>query len=255
MVQYIQEVINVARLAREISENGLYHIVFRGVNRQHIFEEASDYEKLRDILIELKKEMKYEIYVYCFMSNHVHILLKENNMGDISLIMKRLLTKYARWYNIKYKRSGALIANRYKSKPIEVDEYFLSVVRYIHQNPIKAQNVNSIEDYEWSSYKEYITDEEGLADKGLVWDMLTKEEFVEFHKEEDEMVFTVDDRMKISDDEIRRKILKEINIEPKLIGEIEKNKRNEILRELKNKYSIRQLERVTGISRGVIHKC
>ncbi|MBQ2840424.1 MAG: transposase [Oscillospiraceae bacterium] len=245
----------MARLAREISENGLYHIVFRGVNRQHIFEEASDYEKLRDILIELKKEMKYEIYVYCFMSNHVHILLKENNMGDISLIMKRLLTKYARWYNIKYKRSGALIANRYKSKPIEVDEYFLSVVRYIHQNPIKAQNVNSIEDYEWSSYKEYITDEEGLADKGLVWDMLTKEEFVEFHKEEDEMVFTVDDRMKISDDEIRRKILKEINIEPKLIGEIEKNKRNEILRELKNKYSIRQLERVTGISRGVIHKC
>lgn len=244
----------MARLAREISENGLYHIVFRGVNRQHIFEEASDYEMLRNILIELKKEMKYEVYVYCFMSNHVHILLKEKNTGDISLIMKRLLTKYARWYNIKYKRSGALIANRYKSKPIDVDEYFLSVVRYIHQNPIKANITNNIIEYEWSSYKEYITGKQGLADKEFVMEMLTKDEFVEFHKEEEELSFTVDDRTKISDDEIRINILKEIGIEPKHIGEMEKSQRNEILKRLKKKYSIRQLERVTGISRGVIHK-
>jgi len=54
----------VARLAREISENGLYHIVFRGVNRQRIFEESLDYKKLSDILIELKQEMKYQIYAY-----------------------------------------------------------------------------------------------------------------------------------------------------------------------------------------------
>ena len=84
--------------------------------------------------------------------------------------------------------------------------------------------------------------------------MITKEEFIEFHKEEEELSFSVDDRIKISDDEIRRRILKEIGIEPKLIGEMDKNKRNEILNELKDKYSIRQLERVTGISRGVIHK-
>ena len=244
----------MARLAREISENGLYHIVFRGVNRQHIFEGASDYEMLRNILIELKKEMKYEVYVYCFMSNHVHILLKEKNRGDISLIMKRLLTKYARWYNLKYKRSGALIANRYKSKPIDVDEYFLSVVRYIHQNPIRAKITNNIVEYEWSSYKEYITGKQGLADKEFVLKMLTKDEFVEFHKDEEQLSFTVDDRIKISDDEIRINILKEIGIEPKLIGEMEKSRRNEILKRLKNKYSIRQLERVTGISRGVIHK-
>jgi len=188
------------------------------------------------------------------MSNHVHILLKEKNMGDISLIMKRLLTKYARWYNIKYERSGALIANRYKSKPIEVDEYFLSVVRYIHQNPTRAKITDKIEEYEWSSYKEYINDEQGLTDKSFVLDMLTKETFVEFHQEEENSIFIVDDRIRISDDEIRRKIHKETGIEPKLIGEIEKSKRNEILRDLKSRYSIRQIERVTGISRGIIHK-
>ena len=213
------------------------------------------YEKLKDILSELKKEMKYEIYVYCFMSNHVHILLKEKNMGDISLIMKRLLTKYVRWYNSKYKRSGALIANRYKSKPIDVDEYFLSVVRYIHQNPIKAKITDNLIEYEWSSYSEYISDEQGLADKEFVFSMLTKGEFIEFHKEEEELSFIVDDKTKIPDDEIRREILKEIGIEPKLIGAMEKIRRNEIIKKLKNKYSIRQLERVTGISRGVIHKC
>lgn len=244
----------MARAAREISKNGLYHIVFRGVNRQSIFEEISDYEKLRNILIELKKEMKYEIYAYCFMSNHVHIILKERAMGDISLIMKRILTKYSRWYNIKYQRCGALIANRYKSKPIDVDEYFLSVVRYIHQNPIKAKLVDNLAEYQWSSYIDYIKNKQGLTDKELVLGMLTKEEFIEFHKKEEKSIFIVDDRVKITDDEIRRKILKNVGVDPKLIGKMEKSRRNSILKTLKNEYSIRQLERVTGISRGIIHK-
>ena len=59
----------MSRLARQFSENGLYHIVFRGVNRQSIFEEEADYNKLKTILKELKDEMKFEIYVYCFMSD------------------------------------------------------------------------------------------------------------------------------------------------------------------------------------------
>ena len=168
--------------------------------------------------------------------------------------MKRLLTKYVRWYNSKYERSGALIANRYKSKPIEVDEYFLSVIRYIHQNPIKANLIKDIAEYEWSSYTEYLTEKQGLTDKHFVLDMMSKTEFIEFHQIEEQSIFVVDDRIKLTDDEIRRKILKVYGIEPKLIGEMERNKRNEILRILKEKYSIRQLERVTGISRGIIHK-
>lgn len=244
----------MARLAREISKNGLYHIVFRGVNHQNIFEEAADYQKLKDVLIELKNQMEYEIYAYCFMSNHVHILLKENNIGDISLIMKRLLTKYARWYNLKYKRSGALIANRYKSKPIDIDEYFLSVIRYIHQNPLKANMVNDISKYKWSSYNQYIKNTADLIDKDFVLGMLPKEEFIEFHKTEEELSFEVTDRIRISDNEIRINILKDIGIEPISIANLEKGKRDEILRLLKTKYSLRQLERVTGISRGVIHK-
>jgi REP element-mobilizing transposase RayT len=244
----------MARLARQISESGLYHIVFRGVNKQSIFEEEADYIRLKVILSELKAEMKFEIYVYCFMSNHVHILLKEQNMGDISLFMKRLLTRYARWYNIKYKRSGALIANRYKSQPVDVDEYFLSVVRYIHQNPIKAGMVEHIGDYRWSSYNEYVRSGQGLADKGFVLGMIGIDNFVDFHEATEDAIFIVDDKVKLTDDEIRRNIIKKYDIEPKEICNMSKPERNEILRNLKGEYSIRQLERITGISRGVIHK-
>ena len=232
----------MARLARQISESGLYHIVFRGVNKQHIFEESLDYIKLKSILKDLKEEMKYEIYVYCFMSNHVHILLKEAKMGDISLIMKRMLTKYARYYNKKYHRSGALIANRYKSQPVEVDEYFLSVVRYIHQNPVKAHMVNNIEDYPWSSYKEYAFNEIGIADTTFVLEMLPGNEFVEFHQADEENIFIVDDKVKVSDDGIRRDIIKRFGYEPNKIGELDRIERNAILHELKEKYSIRQIE-------------
>lgn len=246
----------MARIARQISQSGLYHIVFRGVNRQHIFEEEADYIKLKEILMYLKMDMGFEIYVYCFMTNHVHILLKENEMGDISQIMKRLLTKYARWYNIKYKRSGALIANRYKSQPVEVDEYFLSVVRYIHQNPLKARMIGNLNEYEWSSYKEYVNSEIGLADKEFVLEMINgPKRFEEFHEEMEKNIFVVDDKLKMTDDGIRRDIIKRYGIEPNTIGGMDKQKRNEILGELKEKYSIRQLERVTGVSRGVIQKC
>ena len=128
----------MGRASRSYSQSGVYHILFRGVNQQSIFEEKADYDKLKETILIVKEEMGFEIYAYCFMSNHVHIVLKEKTDKDISLIMKRILTKYARWYNLKYGRSGALIANRYKSVPVEIDEYFLQLIRYIHQNPIKA---------------------------------------------------------------------------------------------------------------------
>lgn len=196
----------MSRLARQISKSGLYHIVFRGINKQSIFEEEADYIKMRSILIELKKEMKYEIYVYCFMSNHVHILLKAQKAGEISLIMKRLLTKYVRWYNIKYERCGALIANRYKSQPVEADEYFMNVIRYIHQNPIKGGLVKEISDYKWSSYNEYISDKSELADKEFVLSIMKKEDFIEFHQEEEKSIFIVDDKVKLTDEQIKRNI-------------------------------------------------
>ena len=245
----------MARQARQLSETGLYHIVFRGVNKQHIFEEDKDYQKMTEILSMIKSEMEFKIYAYCFMSNHVHLLIKEISIGDVSLIMKRLLCKYARWYNMKYSRSGALIANRYKSKPVEVDEYFLSVIRYIHQNPTKAGIVSNLDEYLWSSYKEYADEKAVITDITFLQEMISQEEFVRFHQIEETEVFKVNDSKRVDEQSIRRAILKEYNIEPTSIEKLTRGERNELLKTLKNKYSIRQLERVTGISRGVIYKC
>ena len=82
----------MARIAREYSETGIYHVFFRGINRQHIFEESADYTKFLDVLETLHNELNVKIYAYCLMSNHVHLIIKEQNIGDISRFMSRLLT-------------------------------------------------------------------------------------------------------------------------------------------------------------------
>ena len=242
----------MSRLARTISESGVYHILFRGVNQQNIFEEASDFEKLKEIIEIVKQDLQFEIYAYCFMSNHVHIVLKEKNCGDISLIMKRILTKYARWYNTKYGRSGALIANRYKSVPVEIDEYFLNLIRYIHQNPIKAGIVDKIENYPYSSFIEYIN-KANLADTNFLLEMISIEEFVEYHKELENMKFRVTDSKRKTDEDVLMFIKKNYSIDnPKNISKLPKLERNKILFELKKEFSVRHLQRITGVSRGVI---
>ena len=244
----------MSRLAREISPTGLYHIVFRGVNKQHIFEEETDYLKMIYILRDLKAELYFEIYSYCFMSNHVHLLIKEKNTGEISQIMKRLLTKYAMYFNKKYQRTGALIANRYKSQPVEFDAYFLSVIRYIHQNPVKAGIADKIEDYRWNSYNEYVDGKKNIVDTDFVLQLISRKEFKQFHQVSEIDVFLVSDKLKLTDEAIRRAIMKEQKIEPQQISTFDRVTRNALLHELKEKYSIRQLERVTGISRGIIAK-
>lgn len=244
----------MSRIARQISDSGIYHVVFRGINKQDIFEEAADYKKMLEILKSIKEDIQFEIYVYCFMSNHVHLLLKENKQGEISSIMKRLLTTYAMWYNKKYYRTGALIAGRYKSQPVDVDDYFLCVVRYIHQNPVKAKMVESVDMYKWSSYGAYIDKNDCITSTDFVYSLLPKEQFEEFHRQEEREVFIVDDKIKLTDEAIRRAIITEYEVEPMEIGGLPKKNRNALLAALKEKYSIRQIERVCGISRGIISR-
>lgn len=248
----------MGRQARKYSQTGMYHIVFRGISRQNVFEEEKDYVKILNMIQKLKQEMNFEIYAYCLMNNHVHLLLKECNMGDISLIMRRLLTKYVGWFNRKYSRSGVLIANRYKSCPIEFSEYLLSVVRYIHYNPIKAKMVANINEYKWSSYSEYIN-KYGITDTEFV---LTKFEnsidaFSEFHRCDVNESYHVSDRIGKSEEYVRLRIMKLTGgKEPHEIAKLVKIERNEIIKQLRRneKFSIRQIERATGISRGIIAK-
>ena len=245
----------MSREARKLSKSGFYHIVFRGINHQNIFEEEQDFEYMLEIFKKLKQEMQFEIHAYCLMTNHVHILLKENQTGDISTIIKRLLTKYVMKFNKKYQRSGALIGSRYKSKVVEVDEYFIPLIVYIHQNPLRAGIVKKLENYRYSSYCEYIGKRK-FVDINLSLEMLGKKEWIKAHQQLVENKFQVEGRKKLSEEEIRQKILKDTdNIELQSIGILEKTERDRILQKLKKSgLSIREIERATGISRGIIAK-
>ena len=131
---------------------------------------------------------------------------------------------------------------------------FLHLLRYVHQNPIKAGITDKIENYPYSSFLEYVT-ESNLTDTDFLLQMISEEEFVDYHQEIEEMNFRVTDSKKKTDEEVLIFLKKNYKIDnPKMISKFSKSDRDKILVDLKKKFPIRQLQRLTGISRGVITK-
>ena len=104
------------RSARKQSKTGVYHIIIRGINKQDIFYDDEDKSVYLDRLSRYKNECLFELYAYCLMSNHVHLLVKETDKS-ISMIMKKIGTSYVYWYNNKYNRIGHLFVS---DKPLTV---------------------------------------------------------------------------------------------------------------------------------------
>lgn len=239
---------------RTISESGIYHISFCGNNQENLFREAADFVKLKEIILTFKQEMGFEIYAYCFMSDHVHIVLKEKNVGDIFLFMKCIFTKYTRWYNFKYQRCGTLMTNRYKSAPVKLDEYFLALIKYVHHIPLKTSIVDKPDKYPYSSYREYVNKAE-LVDTDFLMQMLSLQDFISYHQMIENIVFQVYDSTKKSDEDVLFLMRKKYKIEyPKSISRLPKIERDATLRELKKDIPIKQLQRITGLSIGIITK-
>ena len=132
------------------SESGIYHIIMRGISRQVIFHENEDYHRFLQTLKHYKEISGYQIYSHCLMSNHIHLLMKVE-YEPLAKIMRRVCGKFVYWYNKKYDRAGYLFQDRFKSEPVEDVPCFLTVIRYIHQNPLKAGIVDKMEIYPWSS--------------------------------------------------------------------------------------------------------
>ena len=127
----------MGRKARLYCESQVYHVIMRGNNKQNLFYEDSDRYLFIRRLKKYTEELQIDVYSYCLMSNHVHILIGKANM-NMSKLIQKLATSYAMYFNRKYERSGHLFQGRYKSETVDSDEYFKTVTRYIIQNPIKA---------------------------------------------------------------------------------------------------------------------
>lgn len=151
------------RIARQTSSTGVYHVILRGVNKQQIFECSADYERfITTLRVQTQEENRCVIYAYCLMGNHVHLLIQEKN-ETLGETMKRIASSYVYYYNHKYDRVGHLFQERFKSQPVENWEYFLTLLRYIHQNPLKPYLVKKLINYPWCSWKEYDQQEQDIC--------------------------------------------------------------------------------------------
>lgn len=180
----------------ELINEGVYHIVIRGL--EEIFKDESDYYRgifsiyefnnaspvvIRERRKARRKEKAnkgqssvdtrdqfVEILAFCFMPNHIHLLLRQMKDDGISKFMRKLGTGYAYYFNKKYNRVGHLFQSRFRAVSIKTDEQLKNVFVYIHTNPVSLKEpgwkergiqqvgevIKFLEDYKWSSYADYL---------------------------------------------------------------------------------------------------
>lgn len=165
----------------------IYHVLNRGIAQAPIFLSKRDYLRFLNLIsfyrfsapplsyshyerlsIEDKKEfignmekkhpLLVEIYTYCLMPNHFHFLLKQIINNGISIMLSNLQNGYAKYFNLRHKRQGALFQSMFKAVLIETDAQFLHVSRYVHLNPCTSflVEVKDLPNYPWSSFPEYM---------------------------------------------------------------------------------------------------
>ena len=145
------------RSKRKQSGTDVYHVVSRGNNQNHILQKNNDKKYFRSIMKRRAEKFGVKVYAYCIMSNHVHILLK-SDFKILSLFMQEVNSIYAIYHNYKYGKSGHVFQGRFYSSVVETEGYLFSCIRYIHNNPVKANIVKKCEDYQFSSYLDYINE-------------------------------------------------------------------------------------------------
>jgi len=247
----------MAREARKRSITGIYHIMLRGIDKRDIFLDDEDKIKFMEKLMKAKEIGKFELYGYCLMDNHAHLLIRENE--DIGTSIKRITVGYVWWHNNKYGRTGHLFQNRYKSEPVDTERYLLTVLRYIHQNPVKAKVVLQARDYSWSSYKQYLVayqQQSRYIDTHLIKAYFkTIDDFSQYMNDQNnDQCLDYKPVNKLTDAALEKAIRKEYSIDH--LTELPLEERNNKIRDMYHKSgaSIRQLGRVIAIGKTIIEK-
>lgn len=243
------------RTARKKSESGIYHVMLRGINQQNIFEDDEDCEKYLECLTECKAICGFTLFSYCLMGNHLHLLLQEGH-EPLEQIFKRIGARYVFWYNWKYKRSGHLFQDRYKSEPVNEERYFLAVLRYIYQNPVKAGLCKGVREYRWSSY--YMSGMDvSLVSHEKVLGLLSPEELEAFVNEPlQEVYLDIQEDNRVTDREAVQLMKKLCKVGSAAeFQQLPKEAKGKGIYKLhQNKCSIRQIARITGTSKGLVEK-
>lgn len=245
------------RQARVKSITGIYHIMLRGIDKRDIFLDNEDKLKFLESIEKAKEKGKFNVLGFCLMDNHVHMLLKEYE--EIGTSIKRITVGYVGWHNKKHDRTGHLFQNRYMSEPVNTEEYLVTVLRYIHQNPVKARIVTSVKDYKWSSYGFYYLFYNGQ--KTIIDGTLIENYFGTF-EEFSRYMNTVNDDECLEAKTVKHntdnKLTKIITDKYKVINlpELPFDKKKAIIKDIyiMENTSIRQLSRVFGMGKSIVEK-
>ncbi|OPX86046.1 transposase [Pelotomaculum sp. PtaB.Bin117] len=151
----------MARKPRIHYHGAINHIIARGNNRENIFCKNDDKAKYLDLLKKYKDKYDFLIYAYALMDNHLHLLIEVRD-NPLSGIMQGIQLSYTQYFNKNYGRVGHVFQQRYKAVLCGKDDYLLTLIKYIHANPVKAGLSPSL-DYKWSSHRDYIRAESDLV--------------------------------------------------------------------------------------------
>ena len=154
------------RPLRPIVDGLVYHVINRGNNRQDVFHKPADFQAFLQALADIKERKPFELYGYCLMSNHFHLLIRPTG-ATISRILQSLLVCHTQRYHKHYRSGGHVWQGRFKSPVVQADEHLLAVLRYIEANPLRARMVTDAGDYRWSSYRAH-----GLGEANELLDAL-----------------------------------------------------------------------------------
>ena len=261
------------RQPRKQSGTGIFHVMMRGINHQNIFEDEEDYYRFLSTLDMMAKAYEpdgtptgcnYTIYAYCLMSNHFHLLIRERE-ESLAMAVKRIASSYVYYYNHKYLRDGHLFKERFKSEPVNDMSYFTTLLRYIHQNPVKAGIVAEVKDYKYSSWGEYTGQVEPtfqICDTQTVLRRIPLNDLNEWVNEPlpgDAYYLDGDDEQSFNrySYEEAWQVIKELSgaSNASEFQKLDREHQREALKKLRDiGASVRQLQRLTGLGRGLIQR-
>ena len=146
----------MARLPRLTVTGYPQHVILRGNNRQDIFRNTADYQRMLDLIEQHSREQGVEIHAYVLMTNHLHLLLTPQKDQALPKMMQAVGRSYVQTFNKVHGRTGTLWEGRYRSTLIQTERYLLACMAYIDLNPVRAHMVTQPDDYIWSSYSHYV---------------------------------------------------------------------------------------------------
>jgi len=246
------------RIARKNITASYIHVITQGINKEKIFNKS----QYKDVYIKLIQKIfgqysNLNILVYCIMDNHAHLLIYTEDINKLSHAMSRINTSYAIFYNNIEKRTGYVFKNRYYSQEIMSQNHLYNAIFYIHNNPVKANIVARMEEYEYSSYNNY---KKGKIENLCVELLFNTKNYFEIfdfiHKNfVGEDIFDINE-MEISEEEIEQ-FVKRICFKLKLEKEdIRKENKFIIMlyKEIKNKFNVtnKEISKILGIGKNRI---